>query len=194
MKMLKSFFAALALAASLGSAEATNLPLITTPLEAGQANANANAVIGEVNTYAAGALGANVNASFTSGTTQNLLYQVTVQPPLMIPVGHALRVHAWGVNSADANVKAVNVVFAGFSASLTVTGSGNTWEVDCTIIETAANVQTGECHGITGSTLIGPVSATGGGGTAVAQNFNFNATASTAGTVTLTGATVEVVQ
>ena len=195
--MLKRLgLAAAFVAALLGASLAANIPTIpsTTPLEAGQANANANLVIGNVNAYGPGLIAANLANSATTLTTIQTLFTATVLPPFMSP-GHAVRVHAWGVNSADANVKTFTLGFGALTDAVVVTGSGNTWTVDCTVLQSAAAAQSSECHGVTGTTAVAAVTATGTVTTLnTPVNLTLSGTAATAGTMTLTGATVEIVQ
>lgn len=71
-----------------------------------------------------------------------------------LKAGQVFQVHAFGVNSADANAKTVTFAFGAATCAVIVTGSGNFWTADFTVVPTAAAAETTECHGMTNVTNV----------------------------------------
>jgi hypothetical protein len=195
--MLKKLLLASVLSLGLASsAFASNVPYFpgSTVFEPGQALANANSVIGRVNQFSMGLVAANLASSVTSGTSIYSLFATTLAGFSLPAVGEVVRVHAWGTNSADANVKTVTLSYGASTNALVVTGSGATWDVWFDVIQTGAATQILEGHGQTGTTVIASVQGTGTVSNTAPIALSISGTAATSGTITLVGATVEIVQ
>ena len=190
--MLKRLLLGAALAVMASAATfAANIPLIggaVDPANEIQAlNQLTLNIIAGVNGNLA-VLPASVATTLT--TIQALMTYTAPGGALSLP-GQIMHVRAWGVNSADANVKTVTFAYGAATCAQVVTGSGNTWVEDFYVVKTGAATQTTECHGQTGTTLVASVQSTGTNTDASATTVTVSGTAATAGTVTLVGAYVE---
>ena len=188
----KLLIAAFALFAPV--AMAANVPLATGILDPSTPMANQNNLILSLNANVDGLLGSTVATAATTLTTIQPLATYTINGGVLASPGQALHVHVWGVNSADANVKTLTLAFGSANTALVVTGSGNLWAADFYIMKTAANAQTIEGHGITGTTVIAPVASTATQTDTAAITVIVQGTAATAGTMTLSGAYIEQIK
>ena len=190
--MLKKWFLGAVLAAGVaGAALAANIPLITGALDPANEQQAINQTILAVNAGVTGTLAALPAAFTTTGTTLNTVLSYTAPGGLLSAVGQVLHIRAWGVNSADANVKTVTFAYGAATCAQIVTGSGQTWVEDFYVVKTGTATQNTECHGQTGTTLVASVQSTGTNADASATTVTVSGTAATAGTVTLVGAFVE---
>lgn len=183
-----------AFALSTFAAQAANLPLITAPLDPSQANANANLLIQSLNAGVDGLLNSTFTAVNTSGTTITTLAAYTLNGGVLATPGQAIHVHAWGLNSADANAKTLTLGFGAASVALVVTGSGNTWTADFYVMKNAANSQILVGSGLTGTTAVAAVTSTGTVTDTSAITILVQGTAAVSGTMTLTGSFIEQVK
>lgn len=165
------------------------------PLEPGQALANQNALIQTLNNCVAGSLGALTATVTTSGTSANAVFSTTI-PVTMLKIGNTFRVHAWGVNSGDANVKTItlNYGLAPATVAVIVTGNAATWDAWFDVILTGAATQVLEGHGVEGTTVIAATAATGTEVATAPITLAVTATAATSGTTAVKGLTTEVIQ
>lgn len=172
-------------------AQAANVPLISGAVDPANEIGTINGVIQSFNFGATGNQAVLPAATTTSGTSINTLFTYTMPGGQLASVGNILHVHAWGVNSADANVKTVTFAFGATTCAQIVTGSGNTWDTDFYVVKSGASTQITMCKGLTGTTLVAPVEATGAVTDTAAVTVTVSGTAATAGTMTLAGAYVE---
>ena len=190
---MKKVFLALvaALALSTAAADAANIPL--------QAGPNDPALDLYYNNQTIQSFNAGVNGNLATLPASVATTLTTIQPLLtyVMPggqlnaVGQAVHVKAWGVNSADANVKTVTFAYGAATCAQIVTGSGQTWIADFYVVKTAAAAQVTECDGKTGTTAIASVQGAGTNTDTAATTILVQGTAATAGTITLVGAYVE---
>lgn len=177
-----------------GAAQAAQMPLQSGAAcsEPSQMLSCLNQTITTVNARVNGTVQTLPATAVTTLTTIQTLMSATLPAGFLLNNFDGIHLHAWGVNSADANVKTVTVKWgAGTSLAVIVTGSGNQWTVDCDIYKTAASVQVGECHGVTNVTPVTSVVMTAGAETDTAViPVLVQGTAATAGTVTLQGAVI----
>lgn len=186
----------LALAAPLG-VNAANLPLLTGPnySDSSQILGSLNTVIGNINQGVNGILSSLTAAVVSSGATITPLMTYIMPGGQMSAAGQAIRVKAWGTNSADANVKTLTFSFGGSTQALIVTGSSNNWVADFYVVKTGANAQLAMSAGQTGTTLVAPNENNAWTITDTAAiTILIEATAATAGTMTLNGAIIEQVK
>lgn len=190
--MLKKWFLGTVLAAGVaGAALAANIPLITGALDPANEQQAINQTILAVNAGVTGTLAALPAAFTTTGTTLNTVLSYTAPGGLLSAVGQGIHIRAWGVNSADANVKTVAFSYGAFNCSPVVTGSGNTWVLDFNIVKTGAATQTYQCDGKTGTTNVASLQATATNTDASATTVLVSAIAATSGTITVAGAYIE---
>jgi hypothetical protein len=187
--LLSSLFAFSAFAA-----QAANLPLITTPLDPSQSNANFNGLIQSLNAGTDGLLNSTFTAVNTSGTTISTLASYTLAGGALATAGQVIHVKAWGVNSADANAKTLTLGFGAASVALVVTGSGLTWTADFYVMKNGASTQILQGSGLTGTTAVALVTSTGSVTDTSAITILIQGTAATAGTMTLTGSYIEQIK
>ena len=193
--MFKNFLLGAALAAVMaGAALASNIPIVTTAQDPANELQLINQTIQAVNSGVSGVIAALPAAVVSSGTTIVALFTVTLPGGQLSAAGQGLHIHAWGTNSADANVKTITFAYGAATCAQIVTGSANAWQVDLFLVKTAAATQTYECHGQTATTLIASSQNTGTNTDASATTVTVSGTAATAGTVTLAGAYVEQIK
>ena len=190
--MLKKWFLGTVLAAGVaGAALAANIPLITGALDPANEQQAINQTILAVNAGVNGNLAVLPASVATTLTTIQPLLTYTAPGGQLSAAGQVLHIRAWGVNSADANVKTVTFAYGAATCAQIVTGSGQTWVEDFYVVKTGTATQNTECHGQTGTTLVASVQSTGTNADASATTVTVSGTAATAGTVTLVGAFVE---
>ena len=190
--MLKKCFLGAAFAAlAAGGALAANLPLVSGPVDPGNAIATINGVVQSVNTGVDGNLSTLVTSSATTLTTIQPLFTYIAPGGQLSSVGQLMHVKAWGVNSADANAKTITFAYGAATCAQVVTGSGNTWVEDFYVIKTGAATQTYMCDGITSTTVVAAVEGTGTNTDSAATTVTVSGTAATSGTITVAGAYVE---
>lgn len=188
-------FAAL-LATSALAGQTPLLPSSPTYSEPNQIQPTVNAAIQSINTYAQQLLVGLQAAATTSGTTANTILSYSVNPG-QLPVGAAVRVKGWGVNSADANAKTITLNFGTSAPTVVVTGSGNTWQFECVIqnVGTVASPsQNIACSGSTSTTLVALTNTNSTQALTSALTLNVQGTAATSGTMTFNGLTFELVR
>ena len=185
-----------ALSASSGSADVLR---IAGPGPAFEEPSQTLAAIGYqtslVNAYAPGNFLVLPAPVTTSGTSANTILTSPGGALLPFP-GQAIRVTAWGVNSADANAKTITLNFgASGTMSFAVTGSGQSWLVNAWIqnVGTLASPKwQAQGWALTAATVVTVGTANGTDALATTgQNINLTATAATAGTITVNGAVFE---
>jgi hypothetical protein len=193
-KSLLAGLAGVALTASV--AAAANLSLLS-----GASNADPsqfqnlfNQFILSLNAGVTGNVSTLPASAVTSGTSAYTLMTYTMPGGTFATVGNGLRVHAWGVNSADANVKTVTLNFGASSCSVIVTGSSNQWTFDAVIYKTGSSTQASECHGVTATTPVVSAAATWSITDTAAITVTIQGTAATSGTITLQGAVIEQIK
>lgn len=197
--MKRILFGGLFAAILASAAIAGQTPLLSSSpnySEASQIIPAINAALGNVNTYAQQELAGLPAALTTSGTSANTVLATTISPG-QLPVGAAVRIKGWGVNSADANAKTITVNFGTSAPTVVVTGSGNTWQFECVIqnVGTAGSPsQNIGCSGSTSTTLIALTNTNSTQALTAALALNVTGTAATAGTMTFNGLTVELVR
>ena len=193
-----AFGAALAVMAGLPvlAANVPNLPTTSQLNEPSQEVASLNALIATLNLLWTGQVAALPAPLTTSGTTANTVIASNV----VLQVGQAVRVRAWGVNSADANAKTITLNYGSgpTATALAVTGSAANWWVDC-LLQNVGTVGSPKvntnCYGAQAATLITPTQASDTTDVATnSQAINVTATAATAGTITVSGAWIEYVR
>lgn len=193
--MLKRTFAAIAFSAFTTAALAANVPFLSGPLDPGNALDNFNTFILSLNQNMGGLLTALAAPFTTTDTSADTALAYTLPGGFFSSVGQRLEVTAWGVNSADANVKTVTFNFGALSTACVVTGSANKWEVEFEVYKTGASTQVAECHGQTGTTVIASVQPSAGSVTdTAAVALTLTATAATSGTVQVVGAYISGVK
>lgn len=183
----------LALAAPLG-VNAANLPLLTGPnySDASQILGSLDQVIQNINQGVSGLLSTLTAAVTSSGTTIAPLFTYIMPGGQMASAGQMVHVKAWGTNSADANVKTVTFSFGGQTEAVIVTGSSNNWVADLYVTKLGANSQSALATGATGTTGIANQQTNSWTVTDTAAiTILVEATAATAGTMTLNGTFVE---
>lgn len=186
IKRLMSFSFALALSGAV--ALAANVPYLPGPIDPGNLLGTFNSFISSLNNSTGGNLAA-ISAFTTADTSADTAMAYTLPGGFLNQVGQAVQVTAWGVNSADANVKTVTFNYGVLAVACVVTGSSAKWEVEFTVMRTAASAQVGECHGTEGTTVVGSVQPAAGTVTdTAAVATTLTATAATAGTVTIAAA------
>lgn len=186
MKRLLAAFAAILATVSLSLA--ANVPYLTGPIDPGNLLGAFNAFISSLNNTTGGNLAA-ITAFTTSDTSADTAMAYTLPGGFLAQVGQAVQVTAWGVNSADANVKTVTFNFGALAVACVVTGSSAKWEVEFTVMKTGASTQDGECHGTEGTTVIASVQPAAGAVTDTAAiALTLTATAATSGTTTIAAA------
>jgi hypothetical protein len=129
----------------------------------------------------------------TSGTSANVV--ATFVPPLNWTAGKAYRIRGWGVNSADANAKTVTVALGALTKDFTATGSGLTWQFD-TIIQNVGTVASPSQNlgqwGLVSTTATAVSNTNSTQALTGVLSLTVSLTAATAGTMTLNGLIVEV--
>lgn len=190
--MLKKLLMGAALAALMsGTAMAANVPLVSGPVDPSNQIATLNQVIQSVNGDVTGILAATPATAITTDTSADTLFAYTAPGGLLSTPGQLMHIHAWGVNSADANVKTVTFNYGAASCAVIVTGSGAKWFADFLLLKTAAATQTFECHGQQAATAITENQGTATNADSAATTVTVTGTAATSGTITLAGAYVE---
>lgn len=129
----------------------------------------------------------------TSGTSANVV--ASLVPPLNWTAGKAYRIRGWGVNSADVNAKTVTVALGALTANFVATGSGLTWEFDAVIQNVGTVASPSQNLGIWGLVSTTPTAVSNTNSTQAltgALSLSVTMTAATAGTMTLNGLTIEV--
>ena len=189
--MLKKLLLGALLASVAAAAFASNVPPVSGPIDPANQIQLENQTIQAINYGVTGDLAATPAAVTTSGTTLQALFSYTLPGGQLSAVGQGLRIKAWGTNSADANAKTVTFAYGAATCALVVTGSGNTWRADFTVLKTGAATQTYECDGITSTTVVASVQGTGTNTDASATTISVSGTAATSGTMTLAGAIAE---
>lgn len=190
--MLKKFLLAAAAAALMvGTAFGANIPLITGAIDPSNEIQALNNLAQSINTGVNGNLATLPASVATTLTTIQPLMTYTAPGGQLSAVGQVLHVKAWGVNSADANVKTITFAYGAATCAQIVTGSGNTWVEDFYVVKSNTAAQIIECDGKTGTTNVASVQTTGTNADASATTVLVQGTAATAGTVTLVGAYVE---
>ncbi len=187
-KVLLAWFAALALTAT---ADAANIPLQTGPNDPALNMYYNNQKIQAFNFGSDGLLASLPAAVTTTGTSAFTLMSYTLPGGQLNINGQALHIHAWGTNSADANVKTLTFNYGAASCAQIVTGSGNAWVADFYVLKTGATTQSYECHSVTGTTAVVSTQNTATNTDASAATVTVQGTAATSGTMTLAGAYVE---
>lgn len=183
--MKRFLSAAVAIAASAGIALAANVPYLPGPIDPGNLLGAFNSFIFSLNNTTGGLLAAT-SAFTTADTSADTALAYTLPGGFLAAVGQSVQVTAWGVNSADANVKTVTYNFGALAIACVVTGSSAKWEVEFTVMKTGASTQNGECHGTEGTTVVGSVQPAAGAITDTAAiATTLTATAATSGTVTI---------
>src|ERR1700722_17407747 len=122
---MKKWFMGLAGAVFLSAAAlASQIPFLSTAVtnEPSQENATLNSLINTINTGVTGLLGEQVTAVATTPTTLQPLWPYTRPGGQLAATCQSSHVHAWGGNSADANVKTVTFSFGGTTTAMIVTG------------------------------------------------------------------------
>jgi hypothetical protein len=190
--MLKKFLMGAAMSALLaGSADASNIPLVSGPQDPANNISLLNQTIQGFNFGVTGVLSTLLAAVTSSGTAITPLFTYVAPGGQLSVAGQLLHVKAWGTNSADANVKTVTFAYGAATCAQIVTGSGNSWVADFWVLKTAAAAQTYMCVGQTATTNIAPTEGTATNTDASATTVLVEATAATSGTITLAGAYVE---
>lgn len=186
MKRFLSTVAAVALSGAL--ALAANVPYISGPIDPGNLLGAFNSFIFSLNNSTGGIL-ASTSAFTTTDTAADVAMAYTLPGATLTQPGQNVQVTAWGVNSADANVKTVTYNFGALAIACVVTGNAAKWEVEFTVMKTGTNAQVGECHGSQGTTTLVSVQPAAGTVTDTAAiNTTLTATAATSGTVTVAAA------
>ena len=195
--MLKKLLLAGVLSLASLPAFAANCAIVPSspPIEPSQSIALENQVIQQLNNCLSGSLGALTATVTTSGTAANAVFSTTI-PVAMLKIGNTFRVHAWGVNSGDANVKTItlNYGLAPATVAVIVTGNGATWDAWFDVTLTGAATQVLEGHGVEGTTVIASTAATGTELATAPITLAVTATAATSGTTAVKGLTTEVIQ
>ena len=190
--MLKKLFLGAALAAlTIGGAFAANIPLITAVVDPANEIETLNRTIQAVNGGVNGTLATLPASAATTLTTIQALFTYTAPGGQLSNVGQIMHVKAWGVNSADANVKTVTFAYGAATCAQVVTGSGNTWVEDFYVVKTGAATQSYMCVGLTATTPVASVQGTATNTDTAATTVTVSGTAATAGTITVAGAYVE---
>ena len=189
--MKKVFLALVAALALSTAADAANIPLQTGPNDPALDLYYNNQTIQSYNAGVNGNLAELLASAATTLTTIQPLLSYVMPGGQLNAAGQAIHVKAWGVNSADANVKTVTFAYGAATCALVVTGSANTWIADFYVVKTAAAAQITECDGKTGTTNVASVQGTGTNTDTAATTILVQGTAATAGTITLVGAYVE---
>jgi hypothetical protein len=134
----------------------------------------------------------------TAGTGVNTIITYSM-PGGLLMAGDALHVKAWGVNDGNANARTMILNFGTTACTVTVTGTSALWDIDAWVQNlgtVASPVQTVDCKGQQGTTAIlnaQPTNSTQNVTTA-ATTVTLTATAATAGTMTISGAWIEMVR
>lgn len=189
--MKKALLGMAALLAMLAGASASNIPLQTGPNDPALDLYYNNQTIQAVNIGVNGMLASQVTSTPTTDTSADVLMSYIMPGGQLNAAGQALHIHAWGVNSADANAKTITFNYGSAACAQIVTGSGNKWVADFYILKTAAATQTFECHGQTATTVVASTQGTGTNTDSAATTITITGTAATAGTTTLSGAYIE---
>ena len=191
--MLKKLLLGVAAAALLASqAFAANLPLfITNNFDPINELGNFNSTLLAINQGVNGNLAVLPGQVTSSGTAIQPLLTYTAPGGQLNAVGQAIYIRGWGINSGDANAKTVTFTYgASVSCALAVTGSGNTWAVEATIVKTGTATQNYECHGQTGTAVLASVQGSGTNADASPTTVTISVTPATAGTMALVGGIV----
>lgn len=186
MKRFLSTVAAVALSGAV--ALAANVPYLPGPIDPGNLLGAFNAFISSLNASTGGVLAAT-SAFTTADTSADLALSYTLPGGFLSQVGQTVGVTAWGVNSADANVKTITYNFGALAVACAVTGSSAKWQLTFTVMKTGASTQNGECHGTEGTTVITSVQPSAGAvSDTAAIATTLTATAATSGTTTIASA------
>lgn len=150
-----------ALAACLASsAFASNLPLLTGPLEPNQLQGTLNALIQTINSGVSGLLNAQTGAVATgTGTAEQVLQTYTVPANTLASAGQGLRISCWGTTGATANNKTRKLYF-GASVITTATEAANAqnWYLELIVMRTGAATQAVMGRGLAGTAGVTPLS------------------------------------
>lgn len=186
--MRRFFAASFAVIASASLALAANVPYLPGPIDPGNLLGAFNSFISSLNNTTGGNLAA-ISAFTTSDTSADTALSYTIPGGFLSAVGQSVAVTAWGVNSADANVKTITFNFGALAVACVVTGSSAKWQLEFTVMKTGASTQDGECHGQEGTTVVASVQPAAGSVTDTAAiALTLTATAATSGTTTIAAA------
>lgn len=193
--MRRLFLSSVALLGVIGAALASNIPLISGPLDPANIIGTLNqSVIQATNYGVTGLLGSLPAAVTSSGTAKVALFNASMAGNQLNTVGQSVHIKAIGVNSADANVKTLTFDFGAASCALVVTGNAATWSADFWITMTGAATQNYSCQGQEGTTLVASVQGTATVSLTAGVAMDVSATAATSGTMTLSQAWVEQIK
>lgn len=142
--MLKRLLAALAAVLGAGAvALATNIPLMTGPLDPSGLLGYFNQLIQSINTGTGGLLNAQTGAVATgAGTSEQTLQTYTLPAGALSTAGQSLRVTCWGVTAANTNNKTVKLYFgARHVDTVTMATASETWSVNYVVMRRTATTQ-----------------------------------------------------
>ena len=184
--MRRLFLSTVALLGVIGGALASNIPLISGPLDPANIIGTLNqSVIQATNFGVNGLLGSLVAPVTSSGTSKAPLFTVTLPGGQLNTAGQVFHMKAVGVNSADANVKTVTFDYGAIACAVIVTGNAANWTADFFVTKTGANAQAYSCYGQEGTTLVTVAQGTGTVTDTASVSADVSATAATSGTMTL---------
>jgi hypothetical protein len=158
--MLKKLIVAFGLAlGAIGfgvAATVPNIPSSSQYSEPSQIIGTLNYLIAQLNSLLPGQV-ASIPVPFTTATTT--IVPVLTYSNVILNVGQAMHVHAWGVNGGSASTNTITIAYGSGPTSLAtvVTGTSAKWWVDCylqNVGTVASPVVQMECHGAQATTLI----------------------------------------
>src|SRR5258708_4651615 len=120
--MRRFLAASAAVIASASLALAANVPYLPGPIDPGNLLGAFNTFISSLNSTTSGQLAATT-AFTTTDTAADTALAYTLPGGFLANVGQSVRAIAWGVNSADANVKTVTFNYGALSVACVVTAS-----------------------------------------------------------------------
>lgn len=192
MRKLKVLTASvIAIAAVTGLVWASNIPLVTGPLEPANLVKHINDLTQRINNGVSGNVAVLTTAYTTSTTSAETALSGTLLANQMA-VGQTVHYWASGVNSADANAKTVTFAFGAATCAVTVTASGAKWTAEAWFTIQAAAVEASTCKGQQAATAITVTQGTGSVSTAAPVTATVQLTAATSGTTEALQAEIDV--
>lgn len=161
---------------------ASNIPLVTGPLEPANLVGHINALTQRIN-FGVSGLNASLTTSYTTSTTSAETALTASLPASQLALGNTLHYFVSGVNSADANAKTVTFNYGAANCSVVVTASAAKWVAQAWVTVNGAATQALTCYGQQGATAITVNQTTGSVNNAAAVSATIQMTAATSGTM-----------